>query len=126
MSRDVSVLLATYNSAPYVQELVDSILASNYRDFELIARDDASTDGTPALLQGLTDDRVRVLLSDVQSGSAQNNFYQLLLSCENDYIMFADADDFWLPDKIGKTRDKSASSGASDASSESKKVAKSG
>ncbi|MEA4912513.1 MAG: glycosyltransferase family 2 protein [Oscillospiraceae bacterium] len=106
MNGDVSVLLATYNSAPYVLELVDSILAGEYRDFELLVRDDASTDETATILRGITDERVRVTVSDVQSGSAQNNFYQLLLGCDNDYIMFADADDFWLPEKIGRTREK--------------------
>ncbi len=102
---DVTVLLATYNSERYVGALVDSILASTYRDFSLVIRDDASRDGTAALLRGYDDARVSLTVAGEQSGGAKNNFYRLLLSCENDYIMFADADDFWLPEKIEKTRD---------------------
>ncbi|MEA5051526.1 MAG: glycosyltransferase family 2 protein [Oscillospiraceae bacterium] len=101
---DVTVLLATYNSEAYVAELIDSILANTYGDFSLVIRDDASADGTADVLRRYTDARVSVTLSDTQSGGAKNNFFRLLLANDNDYLMFADADDVWLPEKIGKTR----------------------
>ncbi|MEG2676555.1 MAG: glycosyltransferase family 2 protein [Oscillospiraceae bacterium] len=102
----LSILLATYNNEKYVTELIDSILNQSFREFKLIIRDDNSTDKTFELAAQYTDERIVMVKNEVQSGSAQNNFYKLLLECNDDYIMFADADDFWLPDKIRLTMNK--------------------
>ncbi len=100
----VSVLLAAYNSEPYIAELIESILAQTHSDLELVIRDDKSDDATVTVASSfLSDGRVRFIDGKERSGSAQNNFFRLLLSCEGDYIMFADADDVWLPNKIEKT-----------------------
>ena len=105
----IVILLATYNSAAHLSALVDSILASDDPDFRLLIRDDCSTDSTPVLVDSYQrrDQRISVTLSDVQSGGAQNNFFRLLLDAPDaDYLMFADADDVWLPDKISRTLDR--------------------
>ena len=100
----VSVLLATYNSGPYVAELIESILRQTHSDLELIIRDDKSDDDTATIAASFfSDGRIRFIDGFERSGSAQNNFFRLLLSCEGDYIMLADADDVWLPHKIEKT-----------------------
>ncbi len=59
----VSVVLPAYNGAAYLRESVDSILEQTYREFELIAIDDGSTDETAAILDEYArrDPRVRVL-----------------------------------------------------------------
>ena len=57
----VSVVMAVYNGACYLQEAIDSILAQTYRDLELIIVDDASTDATGAILQSIDDRRVKVV-----------------------------------------------------------------
>ena len=102
----LAILLATYNNEAHVEALIDSILASDYRHFQLVVRDDCSSDGTPGLIlpYAESDARVSVTLAKTQSGGAQNNFFRLLLDAPDcDALMFADADDVWLPDKIGKT-----------------------
>ena len=100
----VSVLLATYNSEEYAAELIESVLLQTHKDLELIIRDDGSDDRTAELAAAfVSDGRVRLLGNRERSGSAQNNFFRLLLSCDGDYIMFADADDVWLPEKVEKT-----------------------
>lgn len=101
----VSVLLATFNNAPYVGELLDSILNQTFTDIEIVVRDDGSSDGTMDVVKSYVDERIRILPSKKPSGSAQNNFYMLMGNCDTDYVMFADADDVWLPDKIQKTLD---------------------
>lgn len=102
---DLSVLIATLNNADYVGPLLDSVLNQTFGDFEVLVRDDGSSDGTLDAVRQHRDGRVRVLPQTGPSGGAQNNFYLLLEQCDSDYIMFADADDVWLPDKIQKTRD---------------------
>ncbi len=42
----VSVIIPTYNRLPMLKEAVDSVLAQDVEDFELIVVDDGSTDGT--------------------------------------------------------------------------------
>ena len=102
----ISILLCTCNSGAYLRTLVDSILASGYRDFELLIQDDCSKDDTHAILRSYDDPRIRIRVNPMPSGGAAQNFMSALLNWDTgDYIMFADADDFWEPDKIEKTLD---------------------
>lgn len=106
MNGSLTILLAAYNSERHVGALLDSVLGQSAADFCVLARDDCSSDATCEILfdYAKRDARVNVLRSQAQSGSAQNNFFRLLLECpESDYIMFADDDDVWLPDKVEKT-----------------------
>jgi glycosyltransferase involved in cell wall biosynthesis len=49
----VSVCIPVFNSVKYVQETIDSILAQDYPNLEIIVQDNVSTDGTWELLQKL-------------------------------------------------------------------------
>ncbi len=104
----ISILLAVYNNEPYLAQLIDSILAQSVGEFRLYIRDDCSQDGSFAVASAYQgkDSRVFAVRSESPSGSAQNNFFRLLLEHEDDYLMFADADDVWLPDKIERTLEK--------------------
>ncbi len=98
----VEILLATRNNMPFVESLVGSVLKQSFGDFKLTVRDDGSSDGTFEKIAELakTDSRINVLSDREPSGSACNNFFRLLLQSDADYIMFCDADDIWLPDKV--------------------------
>lgn len=63
MKPAISVILPVYNAAAYLRAAVESVLGQTFRDFELIAVDDGSTDGSGALLAELArlDERVRVI-----------------------------------------------------------------
>ena len=54
----VSVLLAVHNDARFLGPAVASVLRQTMADLELIVVDDASTDGTPALLAAVEDPRL--------------------------------------------------------------------
>src|SRR5688572_10745849 len=66
----VSILMAVFNGIPYVEEAIASVLAQSFTDFEFLVVDDASTDGTAAILERFArlDPRVRVLRMPVNSG----------------------------------------------------------
>ena len=47
----VSVLVAVYNTADYLPQCLDSLLAQTVTDIEVLCVDDGSTDASPAILQ---------------------------------------------------------------------------
>jgi glycosyltransferase involved in cell wall biosynthesis len=55
----VSVVLPTRDRSSYLVRAVESVMAQSYLDWELVVVDDASLDGTPAVLAGIADPRVR-------------------------------------------------------------------
>ncbi len=55
----VSVLVSTYNSARFIRETLDSILAQTFQDFEIVVVDDGSTDATADIVMGYQDSRIR-------------------------------------------------------------------
>lgn len=89
----VSVILPVYNKIQYIEKTVSSLLAQSFTDFELLAVDDGSTDGTAALLDrlALADRHLRVL-HKVNGGvsSARNAG---LKAAKGEWVVFADGDD---------------------------------
>jgi glycosyltransferase involved in cell wall biosynthesis len=102
-ARGVEVLLATYNGERFLREQIESILAQEYADLTILARDDGSSDGTEALLAeyAVRDPRrMRLVVDGERSGSAQANFLRLLRASSAPYVCLSDQDDVWLPHKI--------------------------
>ena len=59
----VNILLSTYNGEQYLKEQVKSIQDQTYQDWQLLIRDDGSTDGTVEIIQELVaqDERIRFI-----------------------------------------------------------------
>lgn len=105
----IDILMATYNGEQFLRPQLDSILQQSNQDWLLLIRDDCSTDATVQIIkeyQLLRPEQIELIRAEQPSGSAQNNFFQLLQYSEADYVMFADQDDVWLPQKIQVTLDK--------------------
>src|SRR5690349_15491193 len=80
----VSVIVPVYNGEKYIRESLDSILAQSYGNFEVLVMDDASTDGTPAILGSYTD-RVRVIRQPKNRG-IYGNVNDGIALASGDYI----------------------------------------
>jgi glycosyltransferase involved in cell wall biosynthesis len=93
----VSVIIPTYNRAGIIAEAVDSVLAQDYKDFELIVVDDGSTDNTSEVMARYGDD-VRVLFQENKGVSAARN--RGITEASGKLIAFLDSDDLWLPQKL--------------------------
>ena len=103
----ITVLLAVYNGEKYLSEQIDSILNQTISDIKIVVRDDGSTDSSPQIIDKYLQkhpERIFVINGE-PTGSAAANFGQMLKSVDDDYIMLADQDDVWLPDKAQKTLD---------------------
>ena len=95
----VTVIIPTYNRAGCLREAVDSVLAQNFRDFELIVVDDGSTDDTPRLLQEYGE-AIRVFRQENRGVSAARNAG--IAVSRGALIAFLDSDDLWLQGKLAR------------------------
>ncbi len=99
----VSVALCTYNGARFLPEQLDSLLAQDERDLELVAADDASTDGSWELLQAYAPRFARSrLIRNERTLGVRANFGQVLRACRGEWIAPCDQDDRWLPSKLSR------------------------
>lgn len=99
----VSVIMAAYNEERFLAEAVDSVLAQDFADFELLIADDGSTDATPQLAHSYAerDERVRVLCGERNQGKpfALN---RALAVRRGELIAWLDGDDVMLPGKLSR------------------------
>ncbi len=96
----VSVVIPTYNSAGFVTETIESVLAQTYPHWELVVVDDGSTDDTLAVIRacGVPDAQLSLLsMSHGGAGAARNHAIE---RARGELIAFLDHDDVWLPHKL--------------------------
>ena len=91
--------MAAYNAEKYLREAVDSILSQTLADFELIVVDDASTDGTRAILASYSDPRIRVLHNPSNAGQSVSR-NRALAAARGKYIAVLDADDLAVSTRL--------------------------
>lgn len=94
-----SVVLPVYNKAPFLKACLDSVLAQSFKEYELIAVDDASTDDSRAVLRSIMDPRLRIIELDRNvgpGGAAQ----RAMDESKGEYILRVDADDVMLSDRF--------------------------
>src|SRR5262245_61704838 len=91
----VSVLLPVYNALPYLRDALDSILQQTFTDFEVLALDDASTDGSGAYLDSIDDPRMRVF--HLPKAGYTTNLNVGLREARAGLVARMDADDISLP-----------------------------
>jgi glycosyltransferase involved in cell wall biosynthesis len=94
----VSVIIPTYNRGWIVQEAVDSVLAQDFSDYELIVVDDGSDDNTPEILKAYGR-QITILHQPNKGVSAARN--RGIAAAAGRFIAFLDSDDLWLPKKPG-------------------------
>lgn len=91
----ITVIVPTYNSARFIGEALDSILAQTLPPKQIIIVDDGSTDNTAQVVGRYKDRRIQYI-REAHSGvaSARNTG---LDAARGEYITFLDADDRWRP-----------------------------
>ena len=94
----VSVLMTAYNSEKFIEEAIESVLASNYSNFELLIVDDYSMDNTLSIARkyALKDDRIRIYTNDKNLGDYHNR-NKAASYAKGKYIKYLDSDDIMYP-----------------------------
>ena len=106
MSPRVSVITIFYNAAEFLGEAIESVLAQDYRDFELLLVDDGSTDAGSAIARSYSErqsERIRYLHHPGRENwgmSASRNLG--IREARGEIIAFIDADDRWRSNKLGE------------------------
>lgn len=95
-----SIILPVFNAKKTLPHIMDGLLSQSFRDFELLAVDDGSTDGSGQILEQFAaqDNRIRVLHKE--NGGANSARNLALQYVQGEYVVFCDADDWveedWL------------------------------
>ena len=96
----VSIIMPSYNTGKYISESIQSVLNQTYQNWELIIVDDCSTDDTDKVIKTfLSDNRIRFLKNEINSGAAVSRNYALR-EAKGKWIAFLDSDDIWVPQKL--------------------------
>lgn len=89
----VSVLITSYNREKYIGEAIESVLASTYENFELIIVDDASSDGTVAVINKYRKNpRIKICVNEQNIGQFENRNKAARLA-KGKYVKYVDSDD---------------------------------
>src|SRR5271169_3791846 len=94
----VSVVIPAYNASKYIAETFETALNQRFRWFEIIVVDDASADGTHAIVEKYRDQGV-VLLCQPNSGigAARNRALSVV---RGEFVALLKSDDLWQPDYL--------------------------
>jgi hypothetical protein len=100
----VSVVVASYNHAPFVQDCLRSALSQGIDDLEILVTDDGSTDATAQHVAALGDPRIHLHAFEQNRGAclAMND---ALRRSRGRYIAVLNSDDLFLPGKLRRQID---------------------
>lgn len=97
----VTVYIPAFQHERHVGEAIESVLAQDFSDFELIICDDASTDGTWDAISQFRDPRIITMRNSTNLG-ASATARRCLAAGSGEFIAPMSSDDVWLPEKLGR------------------------
>lgn len=103
----IDIALPAYNCSSWIDDLLESILGQDVKDWRIVTRDDASTDSTAMRLAAWKrrlGDRMQI----IDGPRGQNlgflgNYDTIVRATTSRWVMLADSDDVWRPNKIAIT-----------------------
>jgi GT2 family glycosyltransferase len=97
----ISIVLYVHDAEAHLDELLDSVFAQTFQDFELCVVDDGSTDRTGAILDAVVDPRMRVRHIPGNGRDGLHRTFNLCLAmARHDLVAVANGDDVWRPEKL--------------------------
>ncbi len=97
----VSILLTCYNHLRFLPAALDGVRGQSFGDFEILALDDGSTDGTREWLteQARTESRLRLIFNEKNLGTYATLNVGLAVA-KGEFIAILNDDDLWAPEKL--------------------------
>ncbi|MCE9551587.1 MAG: glycosyltransferase [Betaproteobacteria bacterium] len=98
----VSVILTSFNHNKYIREAIDSVLNQAFTDYELIIWDDASSDGSWAVINSYSDLRIKAFRNEATKRGIYGINKAIFEVATGEYIAIHHSDDVWELDKLEK------------------------
>lgn len=95
----VSIVIPVYNGMPFLRDALDCALGQTYANLEIVVIENNSADGTAEYLQGVADDRLRVVYRTSTQPAAEN-WTQAVSESRGDFVKLMCADDLIAPTAI--------------------------
>ena len=102
----VTVIVPVYNTAPWLEECLASVLSQNFRDLEIICIDDGSTDGSADILKAYAQKDSRIILRTQENNGPGFSRNRAMEAASGKYILFLDSDDKLKDGFIGELYEK--------------------
>ena len=102
----ISVIMANYNYAKYIEKAISSVIHQTYQDVELIIIDDGSTDDSWEIISKYKEIYSEKITAIKQKNSGQaDSFNKGFKHAKGDIICFLDSDDYWEKNKLEVIKD---------------------
>ena len=96
----ISIIVPVYNTSDYLEACFESLSAQTFKDIEIVAIDDGSTDDSLSICTkwAQKDQRIKVIHQGNKGSAAARN--RGIDEASGEYLMFVDSDDFVSPDYV--------------------------
>jgi len=94
----VSIVICVYNGARFLAETMESVRAQTHEDWDLIAVDDGSTDGSADIVRRFADARISLIRQENRGAAAA--LATGIAAARGEFVALLDQDDLWHPDKL--------------------------
>ena len=103
----ISVIIPCYNSSAFLARTIESVLAQDVKDWEMILVDDGSKDSTPEILKEYCakDARIRSIRQENGGRAKACNFGAQFSAPDAQYLFFLDSDDMLVPEALRRMSD---------------------
>ena len=99
----VSIITPSYNSAKFISETIESVLAQSYQNWEMIIVDDHSSDNSIRIIKNYIKKGTPIKLITLNKNRGVAHARNVgLANAKGEYITFLDSDDVWSKDKLNK------------------------
>ena len=99
MNELVSIIMPSYNTGKYIKDSIESVISQTYTNWEFVICDDCSNDNTDDVVAQFSDDRIKYLKNEINSGAAISR-NRALREAKGKWIAFLDSDDIWHAEKL--------------------------
>ena len=96
----VACLVAVHNDDAIIGECIRSLVAQSYPNKQIVVIDDASTDGTLAVVRGLEAKHGLVVIALAENVGKKAALAQGVAQTEASILAFTDSDSIWAPDAL--------------------------
>lgn len=99
----ISVIIPCYNNAIFMKECLDSVINQTFRDIEIIAINDGSTDETAEIVQDYANRDNRIVFINRENKGVSYSLNEGIKISKGEYLAFLDSDDYYDLDYLKNT-----------------------